>query len=148
MQQPTLNAAPTSICNAWCTVSDDSVQSEIMLTCTVAEACALLSAHQFQVYDHMGLTTSLFMMVCCPASPLLKLSLLSDSWTGRPVLYDSSHAVAMTDTFSASHFETEIFSLPDTQTSPWLTTHCPPQLLMPRVLLQFCGRSQKYGSSK
>ena len=57
-------------------------------------------------------------------SPLTKLSctsLLSDSWTGSPVRCDSSHAVATADTFSASDFETEIFSLPDTQTS---STQC------------------------
>jgi len=53
-------------------------------------------------------------------SPLTKLSctsLLSDSWTGSPVRYDSSHAAATADTFNASDFETEIFSLPDIQTS-------------------------------
>jgi len=53
----------------------------------------------------------------CFMSALPKPSSLSDSWTGSPVLYDSSHAVAMADTFNASDFETDIFSLPDAQNS-------------------------------
>lgn len=52
-----------------------------------------------------------------PRSTSPKPPLPSDSWTGRPVLYDSSHALATADTFSASDFDTEIFSLPDLQTN-------------------------------
>jgi len=50
------------------------------------------------------------------------MPLLSDSWTGSPVLYDSSHAAATADTFKASDLETDSFSLPGTQTTPTVHT--------------------------